>query len=310
MALTRSFFFGIFCLSFTIPSIIADDECDTSKCPGPLKYYEDVKCKPVYKTPDSCCPYKFDCDHLKERSKETCMVNGHEYKIGDSLRGEDANPCDIGCTCQETLGVAQFSCAAVDCPGEEYIPPGCYTRQSALDCCSNGVICPENPEDRPTCEVDGKIYKDGEYFKPAAEPNKNCYCAPGYTGENIEPFCKMTTNVCGAELHHAYEIHNNCGPVYYNSQSPQSSCSIAYRCQNKHDSVIKRLKTPEDPENTEMDITCKFGDLTMQYGDELIQSTDYSSVCVKCVCEVGPVPTCQRLPDSECDVTKHPPFGD
>lgn len=36
---------------------------------------------------------------------------------------------------------AQFSCAAVDCPEEENIPPGCYTRQSALDCCSNGVIC-------------------------------------------------------------------------------------------------------------------------------------------------------------------------
>ncbi|CAG5099468.1 Protein of unknown function, partial [Cotesia congregata] len=238
MALTRSFFFGILCLSLTIPSLIADEECDASKCPGPLKYYEDVKCKPVYKTPDSCCPYKFDCDHLKERSKETCM-----------------------------------------------------------------------PEDIPTCQIDGKIYKDGEYFKPTAEPNKNCYCAPGYTGENIEPFCKIATNVCGAELYHAYEIHNDCVPVYYNSQSPQSSCSFAYRCQNKHDSVIKRLKTLEDLENTQMDSTCKFGDLTMQYGDELIQSTDYSSVCVKCVCEVGPVPTCQRLPDSECDVTKHPPFN-
>lgn len=46
----------------------------------------------------------------------------------------------------------------------------------------------------------------------------------------------------------------------------------------------------------------------MQYGDELNQGTDYSSVCVKCVCEVGPAPTCQRLPDTECDVTNTPPF--
>lgn len=45
------------------------------------------------------------------------------------------------------------------------------------------VFSAENSEDIPTCEVDGKIYKDGEYFKPAAEPNKNCYCAPGYTGK-------------------------------------------------------------------------------------------------------------------------------
>lgn len=46
----------------------------------------------------------------------------------------------------------------------------------------------------------------------------------------------------------------------------------------------------------------------MKIGDELNQATDYNSVCVKCVCEVPPVATCQRLPDEECDVTKHPPF--
>lgn len=49
---------------------------------------------------------------------------------------------------------------------------------------------------------------------------------------------------------------------------------------------------------------CKFGSLIMQHGDTLNSATDYSSVCVKCVCEVGPTPTCQRLPDDECDVTK------
>lgn len=42
----------------------------------------------------------------------------------------------------------------------------------------------------------------------------------------------------------------------------------------------------------------------MQYGDELNQGTDYKSACVKCVCEVGPTPTCQRLPDDVCDVNK------
>lgn len=41
----------------------------------------------------------------------------------------------------------------------------------------------------------------------------------------------------------------------------------------------------------------------MHYGDELKQNTDYNSQCVKCICEVGPTPTCQRLPDNECDVT-------
>ncbi|XP_008543501.1 kielin/chordin-like protein [Microplitis demolitor] len=307
MALTHSFFFGVLYLSFTVLNILADGECDPSTCPGPLQYYKDLKCKPIYKTPDSCCPYKFDCDHLKSRPKEKCIVNDHEYAIGDSLKDEDANPCDISCTCDETLGVAQFSCAEVDCPEDGYVNETCYSRQNAADCCGGEIVCPENPEDRPTCEVDGKIYKDGEFFKPSSEPNKNCYCGPGYTGQNIEPFCKTNAYECGAELHHAYEIHNDCVPTYYNSQSPQTDCSVAYRCQNDKDEVIKRLKTPEDPE---MDVTCKFGNLIMNYGDELNQATGYSSVCVKCVCEVGPVPTCQRLPDSECDVTVHPPFDE
>lgn len=35
----------------------------------------------------------------------------------------------------------------------------------------------------PTCLVDGKIYKDGEYFEPAGEPGKQCYCGEGYTGD-------------------------------------------------------------------------------------------------------------------------------
>lgn len=56
------------------------------------------------------------------------------------------------------------------------------------------------------------------------------------------------------------------------------------------------------------DMTCEYGNLTMHYGDELNQATYYSSVCVKCICEVGPVATCQRLPDKDCDVTKHPSF--
>lgn len=45
----------------------------------------------------------------------------------------------------------------------------------------------EKPEDRATCEVDGKIYKDGEYFVPASETDKSCYCGPNYNGmKNIK----------------------------------------------------------------------------------------------------------------------------
>lgn len=53
---------------------------------------------------------------------------------------------------------------------------------------------------------------------------------------------------------------------------------------------------------------CRFGNMTMHIGDELNEGTYYDSVCMKCVCEVPPIPTCQQLSDSECDVTKHVPF--
>lgn len=46
---------------------------------------------------------------------------------------------------------------------------------------------------------------------------------------------------------------------------------------------------------------CHFGSMVMRRGDELNQDTDYNSICVRCVCEVPPVPTCQRLPYDECD---------
>lgn len=63
-----------------------------------------------------------------------------------------------------------------------------------------------------------------------------------------------------------------------------------------------------DSNSTSDDMMCQFGTLKMHLGEELNQQTGYASVCVKCVCEVPPVPTCQRLPDDICDVTVHPDF--
>lgn len=71
-------------------------------------HYKDIGCTPVYADPQPCCPYKWNCDHLNERSTDKCYVNGHEYNIGDDLRDEDANPCDIGCSCRESRGVSVF----------------------------------------------------------------------------------------------------------------------------------------------------------------------------------------------------------
>lgn len=75
--------------------------CDKSKCKGPLKYYESIRCTPVYGAEDSCCPVKYICDHLKGRSKDKCYYKGRVYEVDQSLNEEDAGPCDIGCYCSK-----------------------------------------------------------------------------------------------------------------------------------------------------------------------------------------------------------------
>ncbi|XP_057328661.1 kielin/chordin-like protein [Microplitis mediator] len=304
MELNNNFFFIYFSGTFLI-GIIADEVCDKSKCPGPLAYYESLNCKPVYESSGDCCAIKYDCNNLNERSKKKCYVNNKTYEIGDKLKEEDANPCDVGCSCTEGHdGIAVFNCATVNC-FQGPVKPGCYRDNSPVECCPGNEACPETPKDRVTCQVDGKEYKEGEYFEVESDSDLNCVCHPGYKGQNVEPFCvKPKHPYCSPDFRHASDVFNKCAPVYYSSQSPQTSCSVFSRCQNDKDVVIKMNSSSE----ANQDFTCEFGDLKMNQGDELNQATDYNSVCVKCVCEVGPVPTCQRLPDDECDVTKHPPF--
>ncbi|CAD1472162.1 unnamed protein product, partial [Heterotrigona itama] len=141
-------------------------------------------------------------------------------------------------------------------------------------------------EKRATCEVDGVTHYDGNFFSPKSNPRLQCICMPGYTGNNTEPFCKMSgRSNCDPLFRNADKIHRNCVPIYYGHQKPQSDCTHGYRCQHK---------------------TCRFGNSTMQLGDELSEGTgDYESYCMKCVCEVPPFPTCERLPLSVCDPSKY-----
>ncbi|XP_012539782.2 kielin/chordin-like protein isoform X1 [Monomorium pharaonis] len=306
---SRSFIQICACLAFVMVAV-GQEECDKTKCPGPLAYYKALNCIPVYAKEGDCCASKYNCDHLKERSTTKCYVNGKEYETGEKLRDEDANPCDVGCTC--TIGhdgIATFNCAIVDC-FHGPVKPGCYRKNSPLHCCPGEEVCPEKPEDRAICNVNGKEYKDGEYFTIENEPDLNCVCQPGYEGQNVEPFCaKPKHPYCSPDFRHAGEIFSNCAPVYYSNQSPQTGCSVFSRCQNDNDTVIHNEDNSKSADkNSDDEDVCYFGNLTMHRGDELNQSTDYSSVCVKCVCEVPPQPTCQRLPDEECDVTNHPPF--
>lgn len=44
------------------------------------------------------------------------------------------------------------------------------------------IIIVKEGEKRATCEVDGKVFLDGEYFSPKSDPSLDCYCMPGYAG--------------------------------------------------------------------------------------------------------------------------------
>ncbi|XP_033225052.1 uncharacterized protein LOC117177996 [Belonocnema kinseyi] len=290
----------IFLCSTFLLSAFADEECDKTKCPGPLAYYRDLRCKPIYKNLGDCCAHKYDCSHLKERSTKKCYINDNVYEIGDKLKDADALPCVVGCTCVEGVkGMASFSCASISCP--PITPnPGCYFKHSADKCCPDEEVCPK-PEEKAKCVVGGKTYEEGDYFDVREEPEKACYCKPGYKGENVEPFCYTPKgNFCGTELRSSYEINQKCAPVYYYQQSPQKDCSVAYRCQNMNDAVIRNSQAFEKSTEDESAL-CTFGNMSMRIGDELNQETDYSSICVKCKCEVPPIPTCQRLPDDKCE---------
>ncbi|CAK9830636.1 hypothetical protein ANTRET_LOCUS7773 [Anthophora retusa] len=291
-------------MTFLVAVHVAGREiCDKTKCPGPLEYYEALRCTPVYEKPGDCCATEYDCSILKNIKDDKCYANNNEYNVGDELKSEDANPCDIGCRCvSHDGGTPRFVCAAVDC---FFLPesPNCYQRYQTDRCCAE-VICPKEGEKRATCEVDGETYLDGEQFSVKSDPSLRCTCLPGYKGENIKPFCsKLKRSYCTPLLRTPDVVMRKCAPVFYSNQNPQTDCNVFSRCQNANDIVIHNHDSTKSVSEQESKM-CQFGNLTMHIGDELNQGHDYDSACVKCVCEVPPIPTCQRLPDDVCDLSK------
>nr|XP_033333990.1 BMP-binding endothelial regulator protein-like [Megalopta genalis] len=294
-------------LTLLVASCAAREICDKTKCPGPLKFYRELDCTPVYKNPNDCCPEAFNCSYLDNLSRDKCYVNGHEYNLGEQLRDEDKNPCDLGCTCSKGYSgrAASFICAAVDCgyyPQEE----NCFQRHSYDSCCPGPPVCLKEGETRATCEVDGVTYNDGDTFKPKSDPDLDCTCLPNYKGENIKPFCtKPKHGYCDPLFRHADDIHEKCAPVFYSNQNPQTDCSYSSRCHSENDTIVHNHdgKSVSETDKSKM---CVFGNMTMHIGDVLNEGDTYSSICVKCTCEVPPFPTCVQQIDCDYSRVKQP----
>ncbi|EFN76039.1 uncharacterized protein LOC105190888 [Harpegnathos saltator] len=286
-----------------VATIVAADQenCDNVKCVGPLMYYNSLGCKPIYKKEGDCCALKYNCDHLKARSKDKCYVNNNVYEIDELLKDEDGNRCDQGCRCGERKsGYAGFWCALTLCVELGPIRSGCYTRENVTMCCptKSELACPglQRPRDRLKCRVNGTTYFDGQRFwVPDGGPyGSTCVCQEGYKGENVPPFCmKVNRQTCDPFFQDASYVHEQCAPIYYRGQDIPNTCNGFWTCQNADDQVIHTHESHETPEEE-----CYFGNLTLHHHDKLNKIED--GWCMKCVCEVPPVPTCLQVPAEQC----------
>ncbi|XP_012147116.2 kielin/chordin-like protein [Megachile rotundata] len=292
---SRSFAQRFILVMFLTVLHVTAKKCDLNKCQGPLRYYKDLGCEPIYKNSSDCCPESYNCDHLKKLAKDKCYMNGHEYNDDEALRSEDRNRCDVGCTCSaKPPNDPVFNCAIVDCYRGD--PEGtCYLRGSPDLCCGK-IICLGEGEVRPTCKVDGKIYQDGEIVHPKADPEVECFCQPGFTGKIEEPYCKKPNrSQCSPFLRDMSNVNNKCAPVYTNKQNLVTECPgwfPTYRCEEEGDVIIRNNSSSSDGGKM-----CKLGNLKMHKGDILKPGNSDDSSNVKCVCQVPPIPTCRLIKD-------------
>ncbi|XP_033176236.1 uncharacterized protein LOC100740289 isoform X4 [Bombus impatiens] len=162
-----------------IVQVTGQEDCNEANCPGQLivRHYKGIGCTPIYANPNDCCAEAYDCSHLDNLSRDKCYVNGHEYSVGEMLNPEDTNPCDRNCMCTQFENTAFFQCEQLrSCFG---IEERCSYRRIHGLCCGF-PFCNEEG-DNTTCNVNGKVYKAGEFFYPNANPKLLCLCMEGYT---------------------------------------------------------------------------------------------------------------------------------
>ncbi|XP_017772232.1 PREDICTED: uncharacterized protein LOC108559444 [Nicrophorus vespilloides] len=262
----------LFCVAIAV--IQAQEICDHL---GTLPY-EEIGCTPTL-GPNGC-PKSFDCSHYEVPS-DGCIFKGQTYQNRESING--TNPCNVGCFCNaEESFEPTIICAAIGCHWNVY--NDCYRVHDLDLCCPTDQICPPF-DDLGTCQVDGKTYKEGEYFQPEGQC-LNCVCQKGFIGEFVEPFCRRVN--CDLELRFAKQIAEGCAPAYTRT-ADALCCPIDYICPSNTLSI----SAVED--STVSEDKCIYGQLEFNINDVLnLTYNRYNQQKVaECSCILPPHLTCR-----------------
>ena len=131
------------------------DPCELATCPsvwcGPnLQYTPEGECCPI-------CP-----PEPTIHQPAGCPENGTSYSEGETWKRDDCTTCT--CINGFTLCSA-VSCLPLSCSNPVYLPDQC---------------CPVCLEVSRECNIEGKIYQDGERWTPdITRPCQRAYCAEG-----------------------------------------------------------------------------------------------------------------------------------
>ncbi|KAI8420706.1 hypothetical protein MSG28_007935 [Choristoneura fumiferana] len=240
-------------------------ECDVAF------FYLELGCTPVASDNSTSCPQAFTCPDLHP-DPTMCYYRGVPYAANAMVpQNLVKNPCSQRCTCQ-VYGAPQFECAAVDCVETfDKDLQQCVNVYEVDSCCSVGNVCGKDAIAKlKTCEVDGKIYREGEVFEPK-NTMKTCICTAQWNGD-ID---------CGIEIHYQNNILNNCAPMFFKNTR---SCPISFKCPSSETKVVRGLNTRA------VSSKCVFGNDTLAVGDEVI----VEEKCTKCSCEVPPFVSCTQ----------------
>ncbi|XP_031619448.1 uncharacterized protein LOC116338382 [Contarinia nasturtii] len=250
------------------------------------KLYEELGCK---ENKESSGPKRFECPDFSTYAKDKCHLNGKVFNINEKIDSKLLPSCQPSCICdQRDNERAYFKCAHNDCP--EFLGStnfSCLQQYDKVDdCCRAREVCDQARIIQDACVFEGKNYGIGEKMYPKDDSCYRCLCGEGFTNKTSlaeNPHCQRVN--CHIELNQFKDIIEGCVPIYYKTPT---CCPIAVKCPAKDDAV--ELGFSSEYAN-DAKYSCKFGDLTLKYGEQLKSSNK----CLKCECSTPPYLTCVQL---------------